>query len=80
MEIQKTISEEKNRALVGKTLKVLIDRTEGDYFIARSERDAPDVDGEVLIEKKSNQLIIGEFYDVEIYDFNEYDLYGNLKV
>lgn len=80
MEIQKTISEEKNRTFVGKTLKVLIDRTEGDYFIARSERDAPDVDGEVLIERKSNSLLIGEFYDVEIYDFNEYDLYGNLKV
>ncbi|MBX3006893.1 MAG: 30S ribosomal protein S12 methylthiotransferase RimO [Melioribacteraceae bacterium] len=80
MEIQKIISEEKNSALVGKTLKVLIDRSEGDYYVARSERDAPDVDGEVLIEKKSNSLNIGEFYDVEIYDFNEYDLYGNLKV
>jgi ribosomal protein S12 methylthiotransferase len=78
MEIQKEISEEKNKSLVGKKLKVIIDRLENEYYVARSEKDAPEVDGEVLISAKSNQLSTGEFYHVEINDCNEYDLFGNL--
>ncbi|MDP3581466.1 MAG: 30S ribosomal protein S12 methylthiotransferase RimO [Ignavibacteria bacterium] len=78
MEIQKDISEEKNRALEGKQLRVIIDRTEGDYFVGRTERDAPEVDGEVLIKAESEQIKIGEFYSVEIYDSNEYDLFGKI--
>ncbi|MFA7228510.1 MAG: 30S ribosomal protein S12 methylthiotransferase RimO [Melioribacteraceae bacterium] len=78
MEIQKEISEEKNRAMIGKRIKVLIDSRDGEYFIARSERDAPEVDGEVLISAAENDLSIGEFYNVDIYDCNEYDLYGKL--
>ncbi len=79
MEIQKEISREKNQNLVGKELKVLIDSIEGEYYVARSERDAPEVDGEVLIDVKNNNLKKGEFYNVEIYDCNEYDLFGKLK-
>ncbi len=78
MEIQKGISEEKNRAIEGKTLRVIIDGTEGDYFIGRTERDAPEVDGEVLIKADKASIKIGEFYDVEIYDSNEYDLFGKI--
>ncbi|MEW6701588.1 MAG: 30S ribosomal protein S12 methylthiotransferase RimO [Bacteroidota bacterium] len=80
MEIQKEISEEKNRAFVGKEMKVVIDRLEDDYYVARSERDAPEVDGEVLISAKNNILKIGGFYNVKIYDCDEYDLFGNLSV
>jgi ribosomal protein S12 methylthiotransferase len=78
MEIQKDISENKNRSLIGKRIKVILDNRDGDYFVARSEHDAPEVDGEVLIKAADNELTIGEFYNVEIYDCNEYDLYGNL--
>lgn len=78
MEIQKEISEEKNKMLIGKEIKVLVDGKEGDFFVARSERDAPEVDGEVLIDSKNNKLNTGEFYRVEIYDCNEYDLFANL--
>ncbi len=78
MEIQKEISEEKNRAIEGKTLRVIIDGTEGEYFIGRTERDAPEVDGEVLIKTDKGKVKIGEFYDVEIYDSNEYDLFGKI--
>jgi ribosomal protein S12 methylthiotransferase len=78
MEIQREISEEKNRALEGQIVKVIIDRAEGDYFVGRTERDAPEVDGEVLIKASEISLRIGEFYDVEIYDSNEYDLYGKI--
>ncbi len=76
MEIQKEISEEKNRGYVGKKIKVIIDSLEGDYFVGRSERDAPEVDGEILINSNDSSLKIGEFYDIEIYDSNEYDLFG----
>jgi ribosomal protein S12 methylthiotransferase len=76
MEIQKEISEEKNRALIGNQIKVVVDSLDGEYYIARSERDSPEVDGEVLINAKDKMLKIGEFYHVDIYDCNEYDLFG----
>jgi ribosomal protein S12 methylthiotransferase len=78
MEIQKEISEGKNKSLIGQKVKVIIDRIENENYAARSERDAPEVDGEVLISTKNNLLRTGEFYQVEIYDCNEYDLFGNL--
>jgi ribosomal protein S12 methylthiotransferase len=78
MEIQKEISEGKNKSLIGQKVKVIIDRIENENYAARSERDAPEVDGEILISAKNNLLQTGEFYHVEIYDCNEYDLFGNL--
>jgi ribosomal protein S12 methylthiotransferase len=79
MEIQKDISTEINNAFIGKTLKVLIDRIEGDYYISRSYRDAPEVDCEVLIPAKNNHLKIGQFYTVEVNDSNEYDLFAEIS-
>jgi ribosomal protein S12 methylthiotransferase len=76
MEIQKDISTEINKSLIGKKLSVLVESSEGDYFVARSYRDAPEVDGEVLIPIKGNKLKTGNFYPVEVYDSNEYDLYA----
>lgn len=78
MEIQKEISLEKNESFVGKRLKVLIDAVEGDYYIGRSYRDAPEVDGEILINKKYNILNIGQFCEVGISDYDEYDLFGDV--
>ncbi len=74
MDIQKEISHKNNSEFVGKKLKVLVEALEGDFYIGRSYRDAPEVDGEVLIDRKDNELIIGDFYDVKVYDYNEYDL------
>lgn len=79
MEIQKEISLQKNQNRIGNNLKVVIDSLEGEYYVARSEYDAPEVDGEVLIDAKNNTLIKGKFYNVEIYYCNEYDLFGKLK-
>lgn len=79
MEIQKDISLSINETFVGKTLNVLIDSVEGEYFVGRSYRDAPEVDGEILISTKKNKLKIGSFYDVVINDFDEYDLFGEVK-
>jgi ribosomal protein S12 methylthiotransferase len=78
MEIQKEISENKNRSFIGKKIKVIVDSLDGDYYVARSERDAPEVDGEVLIKAGNNALTVGQFYNIDIYDCNEYDLFGNL--
>lgn len=78
MEIQKEISTKKNERLIGTTAKVIIDSKEGDFYIGRTERDAPEVDGEVLINSLDNTLKVGNFYDIEIDDSNEYDLFGNL--
>ena len=79
MEIQKEISLEKNSSFVGKKLKVLVEAVEGDFYIGRSYRDAPEVDGEVLIPKKNRILQTGEFYDVTVYDYNEYDMIAELN-
>jgi len=76
MEIQKEISTDINKNFVGKQLIVLVENIEGDYYVSRSFRDAPEVDGEVLIPVKGNKLKIGNFYSVEVYDSNEYDLYA----
>ncbi len=76
MEIQNGIANEQNQAKVGKALKVIVDREEGDYFIGRTEYDSPEVDQEVLLHKEENELSIGEFYQVEITDAEDYDLFG----
>ena len=79
MEIQKETSLEKNSSFVGKKLKVLVEAVEGDFYIGRSYRDAPEVDGEVLIPKQNCILQTGEFYDVTVYDYNEYDMIAELN-
>ena len=79
MEIQKDISLKINASFKGKILKVLVEGIEGDFYIGRSYRDAPEVDGEVLIKKKDIKLHPGSFYDIKITDYDEYDLFGELK-
>jgi ribosomal protein S12 methylthiotransferase len=79
MNIQQEISLEKNKELVGNKPKVLVDRIEGDFYVSRSYREAPEVDGEILIPKTDGKLRAGNFYDIEIYDYNEYDLYARKK-
>ncbi len=69
-----------NSSFVGKDIKVLVEGVEGDFYIGRSYRDAPEVDGEVLINKKGIKLIPGNFYDINVTDFDEYDLFGELKI
>ncbi|MEN8191589.1 MAG: 30S ribosomal protein S12 methylthiotransferase RimO [Bacteroidota bacterium] len=80
MEIQQNISLQKNESLVGKKLNIIIDRLEDEYYIARSTMDAPEVDGEVLIEKLNNSLEIGKIYATEIIDCNDYDLFAKLLI
>ena len=78
MEIQQSISEEKNGLLIGQTLRVLIDKKEGGNFVGRSEYDSPEVDNEILLDAQTNFVRIGDFVDVTITDATAYDLYGTI--
>ncbi len=80
MEIQSQISWELNQAKIGQTLKVVIDRKEGNYFVGRTEFDSPDVDNEVLIDASKTYLKTGEFTTVTITDAADFDLYGEVAV
>jgi len=77
MEIQKEISSEKNKELCGQKLRVLVEGRENGYYASRSYRDAPEIDGDVLITAE-HELDIGKFYYVEFYDYDDYDMYGKL--
>ncbi|MEM9545605.1 MAG: 30S ribosomal protein S12 methylthiotransferase RimO [Bacteroidota bacterium] len=78
MEIQQGISMANNEAYVGKILKVLFDRKEGDYFVGRTEFDSPEVDNEVLVSAQDQFVRIGDFANVLIESAEDYDLYGKV--
>ncbi|MBN9303057.1 MULTISPECIES: 30S ribosomal protein S12 methylthiotransferase RimO [Dysgonomonas] len=77
MSAQEKIAFETNEEKIGKTLKVVVDKEESDYYVGRTEYDSPEVDPEVLI-KKNKMLNIGEFYNVKITDAQSFDLYGEV--
>jgi len=76
MAVQQEISADIESAKVGQTLKVIIDRKEGNYYVGRTEACSPEVDPEVLIPAENRRLRTGCFYDVKITDSDEFDLYG----
>ena len=79
MRIQQRISSEIQEEKVGKVMRVIIDRREGDYWIGRTEFDSPDVDPEVLISVSTDpEVKIGNFYDVNIISADDFDLYATL--
>ena len=73
MALQEDIAAEINATKQDAVLRVLIDREEEDYYIARSQYDSPEVDNEVLIEKV-RPLEIGSFYDVKVVQTMPFDL------
>lgn len=79
MRIQQQISAEIEGAKVGQTIRVVIDRMDGDWFVGRSEFCSPEVDPEVLI-PASEALTIGEFYDVRVTGAEEFDLYATTQL
>ena len=78
MRVQQNISAEIEAAKIGQTLRTVIDRREGDWYVGRTEFCSPEVDPEVLI-PAGEQLTVGEFYDVHITDAEEFDLYGTTQ-
>ncbi|MFH1414527.1 MAG: 30S ribosomal protein S12 methylthiotransferase RimO [Elusimicrobiota bacterium] len=83
MDIQREISYKKNRKLLGSVMKVIIEGYEGSetggFYIGRSMGHAPEIDGNILIKTNKKRIKTGGFYDVSIYDCNEYDLFGNME-
>ena len=80
MATQEQIASELNVAKIGRTFKTLIDRSEEEYFVGRTEYDSPEVDQEVLISKlDAPHLEVGNFYPVEITSADTFDLYGRLS-
>ena len=76
MSIQEGISAEVNQAKVGKTMRVMIDRREGDHYIGRTEFDSPEVDPEIVVNGNAE---IGQFRNVKITGAEDYDLIGEAQ-
>ena len=76
MLLQQEISRDVNENFKGRELKVLIDEKAKDHYVARTEYDAPEVDGAVYV--KGKDLEVGQFYNVRIKDTYEYDLVGEI--
>ena len=78
MRLQERVSLENNARRIGQTMRVIIDRKEGDFYIGRSEYDSPEVDQELVIDSAGKRLLRGHFYNVRITDAEDYDLYATL--
>jgi ribosomal protein S12 methylthiotransferase len=78
MDIQQAISLEHNEAMIGKTLRVLVDRREAGQYVARSEYDSAEVDNEIWIEPTTTKLKTGDFVFVEVIGATDYDLTAKL--
>ncbi len=76
MKLQEEISFNKNQKLIGKRLKVLIDREEGGFLAGRTEYDSPEVDNEVFVRKPYEKQWMGNFRLVEIQEAEPYELFG----
>ena len=79
METQARISHQKLESKVGQTFTVLVDGHDGDYAIARSMADAPDIDGKVYL-KDGKLLKPGDFVDVKIESYDQHDLFAGPNV
>lgn len=80
MAIQQAISLAHNESMIGKEVKVLVDRREGGQYVGRSEYDSPEVDNEIWINAQDQILVPGTFVNVLITTASEYDLTGLIKL
>lgn len=79
MKLQQGISKEINQSFVGKTIPCLIEGiTDAGQIIARSTRDAVEIDGQVYVESKKD-VLPGDIENILIKSADEYDLYGVLE-
>lgn len=80
MALQEEISASVEAEKVGKIMKVIIDRKEGEYYVGRTEFCSPEVDPEVLIPANEKRLRTGCFYNVRITDNDDYDLFATANI
>jgi ribosomal protein S12 methylthiotransferase len=77
MQLQAHISAQKLQRKIGSTQIVLVDEVHADHVVARSEADAPEIDGNVLI-NGSWDLEPGDFVEVKVTAATEHDLYAHV--
>ena len=79
MELQQAVAFEKAEDMAGDIVKGMIEGRVGDedVYVARTYRDAPDVDGYLFVNTGAS-LISGDFVKVLVTDSNEYDLIGEI--
>jgi ribosomal protein S12 methylthiotransferase len=75
MLLQREISKNMNERFKGKVLKVLIEQEGEDFYIGRSYRDAPEIDGYIIIHSDEFHEV-GDFVSVKITKAYDYDLEG----
>ncbi|HMS65071.1 MAG TPA: 30S ribosomal protein S12 methylthiotransferase RimO [Ignavibacteria bacterium] len=78
LDAQKEISIINNKAITGEIQRILIDRKENEYYIGRSYKDAPEIDQEIFVDNNESKINVGEFYNVKIFDSEEFDLFGEI--
>ena len=74
LDLQASISSEKNHLMVGNTYKVLVDKTGDSVSVGRTEFDSPEIDNIVHIKKSVPN---GEFINVKVESSNEFELIGS---
>lgn len=74
MLLQQDISARHNNSFVGRKVKIMVDKQEGDYWIGRTEFDSPEVDNEVIVKNYPGKLVPGDFTEVLITSADMYDL------
>ena len=77
MQTQAKISEAKLQSMVGKDVAVIIDKVDSDRVIGRSYADAPEIDGNVIINSDS-LYNIGDIVTAKIHKSDKYDLWGTV--
>ena len=78
---RQNVNEERNRAMIGKTVRVLCEDYDpvGEIHFGRSATDAPEIDGKVYF-KAEHRIAPGSFVDVKIRKVLDYDLVGFAKL
>lgn len=81
MDQQMIIAVKKNKALVGKTIEIVIEGFDryGDCYFGRSAADAPEIDGKIFFTSGGKRQVPGKFVKVKITDMLDYDLIGELE-
>lgn len=75
MDIQYSVTENANKAKIGRVYKAVVDYKDGENYIGRSYLDSPEIDSGIIIHS-DKEIAAGSFINVKITDYNGYDLIG----
>ena len=87
MRLQQGIAFETAKSMVGRNVRAVIEGRiteedpddDGDTYVARTYKDAPDIDGYVFIGGVKHEMISGDFVNLRITGSHDYDLIGELE-